>query len=53
MVFEARYAVDTGFACLEDENRRIPYDAKISPSRWIEFNTCSCGNPGHWHRIMK
>jgi hypothetical protein len=41
------------FACLEDENRRIPYAAKISPSRWIEFNTCSCGSPGHWQRMMK
>jgi hypothetical protein len=29
------------------------YDAKISPSRWIEFSTRSCGSPGHWHRMMK
>ena len=29
------------------------YDAKISPSLWIELSTCSCGSPGHWQRMMK
>jgi hypothetical protein len=35
-----------------DETDRI-YDLKISPSRWIELSTCSCGSPGHWQRMMK
>jgi hypothetical protein len=26
------------------------YEAKISPSRWIEPSTCSCGSPGQWRR---
>jgi len=35
-----------------DETDHI-YDPKISPSRWIELSTCSCGSPGHWQRMMK
>jgi hypothetical protein len=35
-----------------DETDHI-YDLKISPSRWIEPSTCSCGSPGHWQRMMK
>jgi hypothetical protein len=35
-----------------DETDHI-YDLKISPSRWIELSTRSCGNPGHWQRMMK
>jgi hypothetical protein len=35
-----------------DETDHI-YDLKISPSRWIELSTCSCGSPGHWQRMMK
>jgi hypothetical protein len=41
------------FARFEGEISRNPYDAKISPSRWIELSTCSCGSPGHWQRMMK
>lgn len=26
---------------------------KISPSRLIEASARSCGNPGHWQRMMK
>ena len=35
------------------DSNAVAYDAKISPSRWIELNTCSCGSPGHWQRMMK
>jgi hypothetical protein len=27
--------------------------AEISPSRRIEASARSCGNPGHWQRMMK
>jgi hypothetical protein len=40
------------FARFEGEADRA-YDAKISPSRWIELSTCCCGSPGHWQRMMK
>jgi hypothetical protein len=29
------------------------YEAKISPSRWIEPSTGACGSPGHWQRMIK
>ena len=54
-IFDAEHAEPALFVVEDgalDETDRI-YDLKISPSRWIELSTCSCGSPGHWHRIMK
>ena len=54
--FQGLFPHITGCSALpasDDEGRLNPYDAKISPSRWIELSTCSCGSPGHWQRMMK